>query len=173
MAKDSSTQVYQVNNAGIVLLAPFFPRLLSMLNLEENGVFKDEKTRFKAISVMSYSVYGSVDIPLSELTLFKVLVGLDVSTAVPSVIELSDNEKETVDIMLSAVINHWTSIGNTSVEGLRESFLQREGKLEDKEDHYQLSVNEKAYDMLLDSIPWDFKMIRFPWMAEAMIVNWR
>lgn len=75
--------------------------------------------------------------------------------------------------MLDSVIQLWTKIGNTSVEGLRKSFLQREGNLEEKEDYYILNVEERAYDVLLDSIPWSFAEIRFPWMAKPMEVSWR
>lgn len=122
---------------------------------------------------MCYLVHGMVSLPDDNLILLKALVGLDLNVSLPPVPEISDNEKETVDIILNSMMKHWARLGNTSIEGLRASFLQREGKLEEKEDYYALNVDNKSYDMLLDSIPWSFSIIRFPWMAKPIRVNWR
>ena len=64
-------------------------------------------------------------------------------------------------------------IGNTSVAGLRESFLQRGGTLWRKDDAWHLQVEQKAFDMLLDQLPWGFATIRHPWMQQAVYVHWR
>ena len=75
--------------------------------------------------------------------------------------------------MLEGVRSNWTKLKNTSIEGIRQAFLQREGKLEEKDDFYHLTVEEKAYDILLDSVPWNFRMIRHPWMKKTVQVKWR
>lgn len=172
MIQTLASEQFQLRNAGIVLLHPFLTSLFSRLGLLDNGQFFDDNTRIKAVYLMCYSVYGTLSLLDSNLILLKVLAGLDLTVSLPPISEIGDNEKETIGIMLSAVINHWTSIGNTSVEGLRESFLQREGKLEDKEDYYELNVDNKAYDILLQCIPWNFSIIKFPWMAKTIRVNW-
>lgn len=173
MTQESTSEIFRINNAGIVILSPFLPSLFSRLHLVENGQFIDESARIKAIYLMIYSIYGVIDVQNNELKLFKILAALDVDVVMSSVAEITDNEKETVEIMLDSVIQHWTKIGNTSVEGLRESFLKREGRLEEIEDCYMLDVYSKSYDMLLDSIPWSFGIIRFPWMVKTIRVNWR
>ncbi|MBP1614197.1 MAG: hypothetical protein H6Q13_1645 [Bacteroidetes bacterium] len=173
MIQELASKTFQLHNVGIVLLSPFLPRLFSMFKLVENGQFIDDNAQIKAIHLMLYSTHGAINVPDNELKLLKVLVGLDLNALLSLVAEITDNEKETVTIMLNSVIQHWSKIGNTSVEGLRESFLKREGKLEEKEDCYMLDVYSKSYDMLLDSIPWSFGIIRFPWMAKTMKVNWR
>jgi len=172
MIQTLASEPLQLPNAGIVLLHPFLTSLFLRVGLLENGQFFDDNARIKAVYLMSYSVHGIVSLPDSNLVLFKALAGLDINALLSPVPEIADNAKETVDIMLSSVIKHWTATEKTSVEGLRESFLQREGKLEEKEDYYVLNVDNKAYDILLQSIPWSFSIIKFPWMAKTIRVNW-
>jgi hypothetical protein len=64
-------------------------------------------------------------------------------------------------------------LGQTSVAGLRESFLQREGCLSRKDDAWQLLVETRSYDMLLDRLPWGFATIKYSWMPGAIRVDWR
>ena len=63
--------------------------------------------------------------------------------------------------------------GNTSVAGFRESFLQREGRLHLQNDAWQLLVEPRSFDMLLDQIPWSFATIKHPWMERVVYVEWR
>lgn len=93
--------------------------------------------------------------------------------ALPDRIELTPEEKETLRSLLTSVLQNWSKMRNTSIEGLQHSFLQREGMLEDKKDHYSLTVTAKAYDMLLDSLPWSFSLIKQAWMEKRFIVTWR
>jgi hypothetical protein len=71
------------------------------------------------------------------------------------------------------VIAHWRALGSTSVAGLRESFLQREGCLSRKDDDWRLLVETRSYDMLLDRLPWGFATIKYSWMPGAIRVDWR
>jgi hypothetical protein len=34
-------------------------------------------------------------------------------------------------------------------------------------------VPPRAFDMLLDRLPWGYVTIRFPWMPEVLHVDWR
>jgi hypothetical protein len=63
-------------------------------------------------------------------------------------------------------------VKSTSLEGFRSSFLQRKGLLFEEESQWKLQVEKKGYDLLLDSIPWSFKMIKFSWMNKMMDVEW-
>jgi len=75
--------------------------------------------------------------------------------------------------LLHAVTQHWKPLANTSIAGLRESFLQRNGSLQLKRDAWHLSVEARSFDMLLDQIPWSFSTIKFPWMDRVIYVEWR
>ena len=61
----------------------------------------------------------------------------------------------------------------TSVDGFRGSFLIRNGVMADTGELWQLTVEEKSYDILLDSIPWSISPVKFPWMEKPLYVNWR
>ena len=62
---------------------------------------------------------------------------------------------------------------DSKVDGLRESFLQRDAHLQLKDDTWKLLVEAKPFDMLLDEIPWNYKTIKMPWMANLISVDWR
>ncbi len=162
-----------IDNAGIVLLAPYLPRLFEMLQLTENRQFKDSEAQIRAMFLLQYAVFGKTEFPEHEMTLNKLLTGFNFSETIPKTMELTPPEKETVENMLKGALHNWQKLRNTSIEGLRAAFLQRNGKLEEKEDFYQLTVEEKAYDMLLDSCPWNFRNIKFPWMKKMVQVKWR
>ncbi|MCC8155256.1 MAG: hypothetical protein LIP01_14345 [Tannerellaceae bacterium] len=34
-------------------------------------------------------------------------------------------------------------------------------------------MDEKAYDILLDTIPWNFHTIKLSWMQKPIYVKWR
>ena len=75
--------------------------------------------------------------------------------------------------MLEGVLQNWGRLTNTSIAGLQEGFLRREGRLEELEDTYLLTVETKAFDMLLDQVPWNFRTIKYSWMEKAIQVKWR
>jgi hypothetical protein len=56
---------------------------------------------------------------------------------------------------------------------LRETFLQRPGKLEWHSDKVTLTVETKTVDILLDQRPWSIALIKLPWMALPLYVTWR
>lgn len=162
-----------VNNAGIVILSPYLPRLFSMLDLMENNQFRDDEAQVRAIYLIQYIVFGSTDFPEHEMALNKLLTGCKVETPLSRPIEPTEKEKSAIRSMLESVLQHWSKLKNTSIAGLREGFLHRNGKLEEQEDFYLLTVEEKAYDMLLDSCPWNFRIIKYPWMKKMIQVKWR
>jgi hypothetical protein len=70
------------------------------------------------------------------------------------------------------VIEHWTIIKQTSVAGLRETFLQREGRLDRPPAGWRLRVQRRTVDVLLDHIPWTVSTIAHSWMPEPLYVTW-
>lgn len=170
---NNETEPVFINNAGMVLWYPFIRRLFSMLEFTQNDQFKNKDAQIRAIYVLQYMVFGKTDFPEHELTLNKILTGLDISETIPQNIELSQQEQETVNSMIKSTIQYWERVKNASIATIQEAFLNREGKLEEKEDLYILTVGEKAYDMLIDTLPWDFRNIKYPWMKKSIQVKWR
>jgi hypothetical protein len=162
-----------VENAGLVLAAVYVPRLFAMLNLTDSEKFKDADAAERGVHLLQYLATGLSASPEYELALNKLLCGVALDTPVASAIEITADERLAIDGLLDAMIQHWTAIGKTSVAGLRESFLQREGRLTHDDNGWRLHVQSRAFDMLVDRIPWGFATVKFAWMDEVIHVEWR
>ena len=77
-----------------------------------------------------------------------------------------------IDELLASVIEHWSKLGNTSSEGLKNTFLIREGELLMKNGFYYLNIKEKSFDILFSYIPWNYTAIKLDWMSTLMFVEW-
>ncbi len=170
---NSGKQVQFIDNAGLVLLAPFLPRLFTMMELTENGKFKNREAQIKGIFLLQYAGCGEGEFPEYALQLNKILTNFKTGIPIPRKSVLNEEDKNTVDGMLQGVLQNWGRLTNTTPAGLQEGFLRREGRLEELEDTYLLTVEAKAYDMLLDHVPWNFRTIKFSWMKKAIQVKWR
>jgi len=162
-----------ITNAGVIILAPYLAMLFQKCGLMENSKFIDLTSVHKAVYVLSYAVTGDIEQTEHEMVMYKVLCGLPINAPLLGTIQLEDSEKSIVEGLLTAVIQHWTILGDTTIDGLRTSFLQREGKLEEEEERFFLKIENKSYDMLLDQIPWNISKISLSWMYKLMNVEWR
>jgi hypothetical protein len=171
--EETGKKVQFIDNAGLVLLAPFLPRLLTMMELTENGKFRGRNAQVKAIFLTQYAVFGDSEFPEYALQLNKLLTNFKTGVPIPRKSILTEEDKTTVDGMLEGVLQNWGRLANTTVSGLQEGFLRREGRLEEQDDTFLLTVESKAYDMLLDHVPWNFRTIKFSWMQKALQVKWR
>ncbi|SFM60814.1 hypothetical protein SAMN05428949_0156 [Chitinophaga sp. YR627] len=164
--------VYYINNAGLILLHPYLSYCFDALELREGQQFKDEAAKHKAVQLIGYMAYGEEEIPEWDLVLPKILCGISPTEPVRRFVPLSEAEKDEANQLLSAVITHWNALGNTSPDGLRGNFLLREGKLEWKEEEWQLFVTQQAYDMLLNRLPWGFSVVGLSWMPWLIKTVW-
>lgn len=162
-----------VTNAGMIILGPYIPMLFDRLGLTEDAVFKDKISVHKAIHILQYAVTGVAEAEEQELILNKIICGMEIHEPVERTMLLVPEEKELVDGLLKAVIANWSILKNTSIEGLRESFLQRNGRIVIEEDRYVLTIEEHAFDMLLDQIPWSIGKLKMSWMKKLIEVIWR
>jgi len=162
-----------VANAGIVLLAPFLPQLFGMLGLVADKRFVDMAAAERAVALIQYAVAAKAQAAEPQLVLNKLLCGLPPEAAVPRHVRLEPGEEEAVDSLLLAAIGHWKALGRTSLAGLRQTFLQREGRLEHRLDAWHLEVQPQTFDVLIDRLPWGFATVRFPWMPQVLHVQWR
>ncbi|CAM1362691.1 conserved hypothetical protein [Tenacibaculum litopenaei] len=162
-----------VENAGMVLLGPYIPMLFERMGLLENRVFKDYQSQQKGMYALQYAVHGTNSPEEQELLLNKLVCGVPLQEPLGPEVMLTVDEKTLIDGMLQAIISHWSIIGNTSVEGLRVSFLAREGSLVEEEKKFVLTVEKKSFDMLIDQIPWTIGQLRLNWMEKYIEVLWR
>lgn len=163
-------------NAGLVLIAPWFPRLFGMLGFlnEEKKDFKDTESRIRAIFVLQYLIFScEKEYKEPELAFNRILVSCPFTVPLPRLLELTEVEKDTAESMLKGVKGNWQKMQNTSINGFQQSFINRSGRLEQQENKWMLTVEKKAFDMLLDSLPWSYSLIRFPWLKKQIDVIWR
>lgn len=174
---ESEPDPIYVGNAGLVIAGNFLPRLfdtLEMLEHDEDGKqqFRDPETALRAVHLLQYLVDGSVNTPEPELALNKILVGVPTSSAALASIQMTKVEIEMCDLLLNSVITHWEIIKDTSVSGLQETFIKREGRLTMNDDAWQLRIQRKTVDVLVDRIPWTISVLHHGWMEKPVYVSW-
>jgi len=165
-----------IANAGLVLLANYAPRLFAMLGLLDGHAFVDEAAQQRAVHCLVYLTDGHTDSEEHAWVLDKLLCGMSIDEPVPPAPPL-DPVIPTLDSLLPAAIAHWSALGSTSPRGLRQTFLQRIGRLVEHEahegEHWRLKVQPGPFDVLLDRLPWRYGTIKLPWMKGAIHVDWR
>ncbi len=162
-----------IQNAGMVIIGPFLPNFFKTLGLlDEHQNFVSETSIYQAIHLLQGTVTRNFNSPEHLLTLNKIICGLDPLLPVPRSVDISDAMIRETDELLKAVIHHWTALKNTSVDGLRDAFFQREGRLLRTEDQWIVQVERRSYDMLLEQIPWNIYEIRLPWLKQSILVEW-
>lgn len=165
-----------ITNAGLCLLALWLPRLFDILGLltEDRKDLKDTEARIRAIFILQRLVTDEKrEYREQELAFNRILTGCPFHVPLPKALELTGSEMQTIESMLAGVKANWNKLRNTSVKGFQHSFIERPGRMERREDKWVLYVEERAYDILLDSLPWSYRQIRLPWLKKKLNVLWR
>ncbi|HEX5432933.1 MAG TPA: contractile injection system tape measure protein [Candidatus Angelobacter sp.] len=170
-----SGEPFYIGNAGAILLWPFLSRYFESLGLLEQGSFRGEKERTRAVYLVQYLASGTLDALEHELLLNKILCGVQPEQPLETVTPLTETEEALSAQLLHSLILNWEKLRNTSMDGLRQSFLLRDGRLlrRQSDGAWSLAVSTRAYDMLLDTLPWRLSMVRLPWMLTVLHVKWR
>lgn len=161
-----------IHNAGLVILAPYFNRFFTMLDMLDGKEFIDEEAAVRAVLLLEYLASGQTESPEHRLAFNKVLCGLPINTPVPESIELSEQEIEVSAQLLNAILQNWDKMSSSTVDNLRASFLLRDGRLLDQPDNWSLTVENKGFDILLSFLPWTISLVSLPWMAKRLEVSW-
>ena len=171
--EQEDTDAIVIQNAGLIILWPFFYRLFDKCGFLIDRKFKDDLSTQKGILMMQYLVTGSLDVNENELVLNKILCGVAQRTPIDVTIELEDVELEMCESLLKGVLQNWEKLNNSSVATLRETFLKREGILTPNESDYNLDIVKETFDMLLETIPWNISMIQTTFMENRINVDWK
>ncbi|WP_214227653.1 contractile injection system tape measure protein [Pedobacter sp. B4-66] len=159
--------------AGLILIHPFLNSLFKQLGLLAGKLFAGIEEQEKAIYLLHYVATAETNVEEYELVLPKILCGYPVDLPVNTGIKLSGRELEEAEDMLQAAIASWDILKSTSPQGLRESFLQRNGKVLVHNERISIQVEKSAIDVLLDHLPWNLSIIKLPWLDEILKVEWR
>lgn len=161
-----------IGNAGLVILWPYLREYFESILLIGDSVFIDDSTREKAVLASQHLVTGELHFPEYDLSLNKLLCGWPLEETLPAQLDLNEEEIHKAEDLLEKAIEQWKAIGKVSVPGFRESFLLRDGLLKKNDFGWQLKVERKPYDLLLDRLPWSFGLIKFKWMNQPLFVEW-
>ena len=166
---------YYIENAGLVLVGPYLPRLFDHLGLlHTDQSFSSVKSQQRAVQLLHYFTNNSQDCEEHLLPLNKLICGYPLQYPIERYFEPAKEEKKQLLLLQEAMIEHWSALKNTSPATLQQSFFQRSGKLiqaaESK--YWELTVNRETIDVLLDKIPWSFSFIKLPWMSKPIKVHW-
>ncbi|RAJ80136.1 hypothetical protein CLV59_105244 [Chitinophaga dinghuensis] len=172
--EETKVEKIAVTTAGLVLIAPFLQRFFMELSLWKEDVndWGSMDNRVKAICLLHYLATGEVAAVEYQLVLEKIICGYPLEMPLPPAPVLMDSELAEADSLLTAVIGHWSAVKNTSIPGLRHSFLIRDGLISKTEQGWKLQVERKTLDVLVDAVPWGFSTLHFPWSQELILVEW-
>ncbi len=161
-----------ISNAGLVLLNSYFLMLLERLGIIADKTFTSEEAQLDAVHYFQYIVTGFTQTDDSLLVLNKILSGLSPDKPVSDSIEMTEEQKRLIDGLIQAAIGYWTAIGDSTVNGFRGNWLVRNGILRESEERWELEVEKRPYDILLQKSPFSFSIIKLPWMSKPLHVSW-
>jgi DNA-binding protein len=166
----------EILNAGLVLVWPFLPHLFTKLNLltpEKKWISVEAQQR--GVHLSQYLVSKQSSSPEFVLPLNKILCGMSINSPISKGIEMTEEEIEVCEGLLTAVTAQWSALKNTSPDGLRGAFLVRNGVLTKdgmNDGKWFLRVEKKPFDLLLQKLPWGMSMVRYTWSKNLVLVDW-
>jgi hypothetical protein len=161
-----------IKHAGLVLLHPFLKHLFIHTRLIEGGKFIGRQEQEKAVFLLHYLATGAVEAEEYLLAVPKLLCGWPLDQPLQPESGLTTEEMNEADDLIKAAIMQWTILKNTSADGLREGFLQRNGKVFTKNEQINFIIEHNAIDALLCYLPWNLSIIKLPWLTELVRVDW-
>lgn len=170
--KKPEPETIYVNNAGLVLLYPFLTTAFLRLGYLQAGQFISQDAQIRAIHLLQYTVNGKEVHAEHELVLNKVLCNFPLEEPVPLELTLKEEEKQLSHEMLKVVLQQWERMKHTSAEGFQEAFLSRDGALWETEEAWFLRVEQRGYDLILQTLPWSAAMVKTSWMHKVLYTEW-
>ena len=171
-SKFNQSDTLYLYNAGLILLAPFLPQLFEGLGWIQDKRFTDKDKTQLAVQLLQYLCDGQDEPPEYQLSLNKILCGLHPQILYTPERLLLNIEKEQAEALLQAVVGHAAALGLKTPDALRGSFLLRKGTLESAGTHWLLRVETETWDILLPRIPWNYQIVKLPWMEVPIYVEW-
>ncbi len=170
--KGQPEELLYINNAGLVLLNPFFQTAFENYGWWVDGQFKDSSAREDAMWFVQ--LVGSHDPVESEadLILAKILVGMPLEEPVRLTPNLPEEMVNETDELVQAAVGYWSKLGQLSAADFRAAFVRREGRLKASGEGWQLKVDRQTLDILMEYLPWSIGVVRLPWMEHLLVVDW-
>jgi hypothetical protein len=164
-----------VNNAGMVLLNNYIRLLFDRLKLTVDNKFVSKDAQEKAVHCLQFLCTGQLTTSEHLLPLNKVMCGIDIKEPISTSAEILHDEQQLMEGLINNMIAHWPQCGCSTTDGFRGTWFLRNGIVKKHEKKWNLVIdknNRKPYDMLLNSSPFTFSVINYPWMEFPLYVDW-
>lgn len=169
---DKGSQNVLAKNAGLVILGPFLPAFFKQFGWGmEQGKFRID-SRIKAVQSLHFLATGETSFFEADLIVEKFLCGVSLETPIPRQSLLGKEVLDEGNNLLHQIIKNWPALKNTRPDGLRQMFLNRNGKLIQTKLGFKLIVERKAQDILLDKLQWNISLLKLPWKNEMLFIEW-
>ncbi|WP_387491571.1 contractile injection system tape measure protein [Photorhabdus sp. RM96S] len=164
--------LYQVSNAGILILWPMLPALFNHLGLLEEKNFIHHQAQFRAIDSLDYLIWGSEETQVERKILNNVLCGLMIDEETQS-IPVEPEKQLIIEQWLDVIITQLPGWKKLSRNDIRQLFLQRPGELLINELEIKITVQYQPFDVLLADWPWPLNIAKLPWLNLPLRIDWQ
>jgi len=167
------TEEFHINNAGLVLVAPFFGMVFNDLGyLDKERDFVTAEARIRAVHFSQFLVTSEQHPAECSLMLNKIICGLEVDEPLERFIDLTQPELDAAAEILDSALKHWSALKRTSAPVFQQTFLQHEGILTKENGSWLLRIERISADVLIETLPWTISIIKHPWMKQPVMVEW-
>ena len=166
------TEPLYFSNAGLIVCHPLLPELLKRCECTVDNKFIGTNKKQYAVHLLHFLSTGKEKGMEYELGFEKFLCGYEQNIPVDRNIILKDEHKQECLNVLQSILTNWSALKNTSIDGLRENFFFREGKLDRKKTPVKLYVGRNTIDILLEKLPWSISVVKLPWLNDIIFVEW-
>ncbi len=161
-----------VSNAGLALLWPLLPSLLTRLGLLQKNAFIDHEAQINAVCWLDWLIWDDEAGTVERTPLTRYLCGLPVDRPIDLRRNPSAEQKAEMAQWLNALPQQLPGLERCSANDLRHLFLQRPGQLLQQKSRWILQVEPDASDVLLRHLPWPVDQILLPWLEYPLAVIW-
>ena len=171
--RETEHRIY-TDDAGLVLLHPFFRPLFSRLDLlDEQDKFLTLDSQIRAVHLVKCLADGfEKEQEDNDLLFCKLLCGLPREFLIDDGFRIKEREKQEIEELYRAILQYWNPFKSSSYESMRQAFLKRKGSVEMDEKGYVVRVSGSSIDILMDDLPWEISMFFLPW-TSPFLVEWQ
>jgi contractile injection system tape measure protein len=164
-----------VRHAGLILLHPYLEVLFARTAIRAAGEPRlPAEHRPRAAALLHYLATGEDEPHEFDLGFIKILLGGHPEESLPvSGGLLLPSDIQEAGTLLRSALEHWSALKTTSVEGLRATFLRRQGFVSEERWCWRMRVPAEPFDVLLKQLPWTMGIVKLAWMTRGIETDWQ